>query len=152
METKPLTTTTNPKEVPSETIEKYMVPRNKIVTFKPEQPIQEVIKVIIEKKISGAPVLDEQNHMVGMISEKDCLRLIVDQAYYNMPAETRKVSDYMTPNVQSLSPKTTILEAATHFLNSPIRRFPVVENDTLIGQVSRRHILQAAQDIMAETR
>ena len=63
-----------------ETIEKYMVPLSHIVTFKPEQPIQEVIATIIEKKISGAPVLDDQNHLVGMISEKDCLRLIVDQA------------------------------------------------------------------------
>ena len=92
-------------------------------------------------------MLDDQHHLVGMISEKDCLRLIVDQAYYNMPPETRKVSDYMTPKVQSLSPKTTVVEAAIEFLNSPIRRFPIVENGMLIGQVSRRHILKAAQDM-----
>ena len=130
-----------------ETIEKYMVPLSHIVTFKPEQPIQEVIATIIEKKISGAPVLDDQNHLVGMISEKDCLRLIVDQAYHNMPAETRRVSDYMTPKVQTLSPKTNIVEAAMEFLNSPIRRFPIVENGRLVGQVSRRHILKAAQNL-----
>jgi CBS domain-containing protein len=130
-----------------ETIEKYMVPLSNIITFKPDQPIQDVISIIIKKRISGAPVLDDQHHMVGMISEKDCLRLIVDQAYYNMPAETRKVSDYMTAKVQTLSPKTNIVEAAIEFLNSPIRRFPVVEDGMLIGQVSRRHILKAAQNI-----
>ena len=135
-----------------ETIEKYMVPLSHIVTFKPEQPIQEVIATIIEKKISGAPVLDDQNHLVGMISEKDCLRLIVDQAYHNMPAETRRVSDYMTPTVQTLSPKTNIVEAAMEFLNSPIRRFPIVENGRLVGQVSRRHILKAAQNLKPTSR
>ena len=135
-----------------ETIEKYMVPLSNMVTFKPDQPIQDVISTIVNKKIAGAPVLDDQHHLVGMISEKDCLRLIVDQAYYNMPPETRKVSDYMTPKVQSLSPKTTVVEAAIEFLNSPIRRFPVVENGMLIGQVSRRHILRAAQDMKSTTR
>jgi CBS domain-containing protein len=130
-----------------ETIEKYMVPLSNMVTFKPDQPIQDVISTIVKKKIAGAPVLDDQHHLVGMISEKDCLRLIVDQAYYNMPPETRKVSDYMTPKVQSLSPKTTVVEAAIEFLNSPIRRFPIVENGMLIGQVSRRHILRAAKDM-----
>jgi CBS domain-containing protein len=144
MDIKPTSTPPNP-EVQHETIEKYMVPLNNIITFKPDQPIQDVISIIIEKKIAGAPVLDEQHHLVGMISEKDCLRLIVDQAYNNMPAETRKVSDYMTAKVQSLSPKTSIVEAAVEFANSPIRRFPIVENGMLIGQVSRRHILKAVQ-------
>jgi len=135
-----------------ETIEKYMVPLSNMVTFTPDQPIQDVISTIVKKKIAGAPVLDDQHHLVGIISEKDCLRLIVDQAYYNMPPETRKVSDYMTPKVQSLSPKTTVVEAAMEFLNSPIRRFPIVENGMLIGQVSRRHILKAAQDMKSTTR
>jgi CBS domain-containing protein len=146
------TTTSNPNEAHYETIEKYMVPLSEIVTFKPDQPIQDVIATIVEKKISGAPVLDDQNHLVGMISEKDCLRLIVDQAYHNMPAETRRVSDYMTAKVQTLSPQTNIVEAAMEFLNSPIRRFPVVEHDRLVGQVSRRHILKAAQDLESTTR
>jgi CBS domain-containing protein len=138
---------TNPNEVQYETVEKYMVPLSDIITFKPDQSIQEVISIIINKKIAGAPVLDDQHHLVGIISEKDCLRLIVDQAYYNMPAETRKVSDYMTPNVRTLSSKTNIVDAAIEFLNSPIRRFPIVDDGILIGQVSRRHILKAAQNI-----
>jgi CBS domain-containing protein len=142
----------DPNDKQYETIEKYMVPLSNIVTFKPDQPIQDVISIIIKKKIAGAPVLDDQQHLVGMISEKDCLRLIVDQAYYHMPAETRKVSDYMTAKVQTMSPKTNIVEAAMEFLNSPIRRFPIVENGMLIGQVSRRHILRAAQNLKSTAR
>ena len=131
----------------SETIDKYMVPTDHIVIFRPDQPIQEVIATIIEKKIAGAPVLDDQNRLVGIISEKDCLRLIVDQVYHNMPGDSRKVSDYMTREVQSLGPKTSVVDAAVEFLNTPMRRFPVVENGALIGQVSRRHILRAIKDL-----
>ena len=142
----------NPSGAQYETIEKYMVPLSNMVTFKPDQSIQDVISTIINKKIAGAPVLDDQQHLVGIISEKDCLRIIVDQAYHNLPAETRKVSDYMTVKVQTLSPKTNVVEAAVEFLNSPIRRFPIVENGMLIGQVSRRHILRAAQNLKSTTR
>jgi CBS domain-containing protein len=134
-----------------ESILKYMVPINNMITFKPDQSIQEVIAKIIETKISGAPVVDDNKRMVGIISEKDCLRLIVDQAYHNLPAESRKVSDYMTANVKTLSPKTNVVEAAIEFLNSSVRRFPVIENGTLLGQVSRRDILRAAQNIKSAT-
>lgn len=140
---------TNANDVMHELVEQYMVPLDRMITFKPDQPIQEVISIIIDKKISGAPVLDDQKHLVGIISEKDCLRLIVDQAYHNLPAETRKVSDYMTVNVKSMTPKTTVVDAAMEFLNSPIRRFAVVDSEgRLLGQVSRRDILSASQKII----
>lgn len=133
----------------NEVVEQYMVPLDRMITFRPDQPIQEVISIIIDKKISGAPVLDDQKHLVGIISEKDCLRLIVDQAYHNLPAETRKVSDYMTANVKSMNPKTSIVDAAMEFLNSPIRRFAVVDDEGhLLGQVSRRDILAASQKMI----
>lgn len=151
MNFKPTFETKNPQEAHYESIVNYMVPLNSMVTFRPDQPIQEVIAKIIESKISGAPVVDENRHMVGIISEKDCLRVMVDEAYHNLPAESRKVSDYMTAKVKILSPQTNVVEAAIEFLNSSVRRFPVVENGTLIGQISRRDILKAAQKIKATT-
>ena len=134
----------------NETIEKYMVPLSKMMTFKPNQPIQDVIAAIIEKKIAGGPVLDDQNRLVGMISEKDCLRLIVDQAYHDLPPQTRQVSDYMTKAVETLSPDTKVVDAAMAFLKSPIRRYPIVKDGAIIGQVSRRHILRVTQDMKQE--
>ena len=151
MNFKPAFETKNPQTADYELIDKYMVPLNNMITFTPDQSIQEVIKIIIDKKISGAPVLDSQRHLVGIISEKDCLRIIVDQAYHNLPANERKVSDYMTAQVKTLSPKTNVVEAAIEFLNSPVRRFPVVENGVLVGQISRRDVLKAAQNIKSTT-
>jgi len=130
-----------------ESIVKYMVNRKDLITFSPDDDINKIIDVIIEKKISGAPVLDEGGKLVGIISEKDCLRIIVDQAYHNLPYNSPKVSDYMTKNVKTLSPDSNVVEAATLFLDSPVRRMPVVDNGALIGQISRRDILRAAKNI-----
>lgn len=125
----------------------FMVPVNLLISFRADQPIREVIDTIIEEGISGGPVLDEQKKLIGIISEKDCLRLMVDEAYHNLPASTRKVSDYMTSKVQTLSPSADVVEAAHAFLNSPVRRLPIVDNGKLVGQVSRRDILKAAQEL-----
>jgi CBS domain-containing protein len=128
-----------------------MVQAKDLVTFSPDQTIQEVIDIIIEKRISGAPVLDTQRKLVGIISEKDCLRIIVDQAYHNLPIEPKKVSDYMTVNVKTLSSESDVVEAANEFLNTPIRRLPIIEKGVLIGQVSRRDILKASKNISPTT-
>jgi CBS domain-containing protein len=134
-----------------ELVTKYMVRSSDMITFSPDQDIQEVIDIMIDKRISGAPVLDNQRRLVGIISEKDCLKVMVDQAYHNLPMSNRKVSDYMTEKVKTLSPASDVVEAADEFLNTPIRRLPIVENGVLLGQVSRRDILKAAKNINSTT-
>lgn len=130
-----------------ETVVKYMVQLHNLVTFSPDQSIYEVIEIIIDRKISGAPVLDEYRKLVGIISEKDCLRIIVDEAYHNQPLPSRTVGDYMTRAIKTLTPDSDIVTAANEFLSTPVRRMPVVENGVLLGQVSRRDILKAARNI-----
>jgi CBS domain-containing protein len=134
-----------------ESVKNYMVEHKNLITFRPEQDIYEVIDIMIDKRISGAPVLDEAGTLVGIISEKDCLRIIVDQAYHNQPMSAPKVADYMTKKVKTLSHDTDVVGAATEFLNSPVRRLPVVKDGILLGQVSRRDILKAAKNISPTT-
>jgi CBS domain-containing protein len=130
-----------------ESVKSYMVELKNLITFRPDQNIFEVIEVIIDKRISGGPVLDEAGQLVGIISEKDCLRIIVDQGYHNQPYDAPKVADYMTKKVITLSHDSDIVAAAGAFLNSPVRRLPVVRDGVLLGQVSRRDILRAAKNI-----
>ncbi|MCB0492644.1 MAG: CBS domain-containing protein [Cyclobacteriaceae bacterium] len=134
-----------------ELVTKYMVSVGDLVTFSPDQSIQEAIDIIIDKRISGAPVLDSTGKLVGMLSEKDCLKIIVDQAYHNLPIESRKVSDYMTADVKTVPPDSDVVSAANQFLHSPIRRMPVVDNGVLKGQISRRDILRASKNFKATT-
>lgn len=134
-----------------ELIEKYMIPLSQMITLRPDQDIHEAIAIILKERISGAPVMDEHQHLVGNLSEKDCLQIIVDQAHNDLPVASRKVSDYMSTKVHTFSLKTNVVEAAMEFLNSPIRRYAIVDKGVLIGQISRREILRATQNIKNTT-
>lgn len=122
------------------------------VTLKPGLTINEAVDVLLNFKVTGVPVLDEERKIVGMITEKDCLRLIVDSAYNNLPYEDKHVSDYMSPVVKTISIDSDILDVANEFLTTNFRKFPVVnDHGRLVGQVSRRDILKAIRDMKNTT-
>lgn len=119
-----------------------------LISFKPDDKIENAMEQLLQNRISGAPVLDENRHIVGVLSQKDCLRTILENAYYNMPPTEGLVHDYMTRDVATISAEDDVLSAAERFLNSYYRRFPVLNQEgRVIGQVSRRDILQAAMEI-----
>lgn len=131
-----------------ESVKKYMTENP--ITFKPDQDIYEVVKVMIAKKISGGPVLNDKKELVGMISEKDCLRVLVDSAYYDLPAGT--VADYMSKTPVVLSDQKNIVEVASEFLKTHFKRFPVVDKDgKLVGQISRSDVMRAVKDFKGIT-
>ncbi|NLR94121.1 MULTISPECIES: CBS domain-containing protein [Flammeovirga] len=134
---------------PYPSVEKYMT--KKLIVFKPEQNIEEAMQVLVEEKISGAPVVNESGDLVGMLSEKDCLHIILESRYLNYPASQGLVQDYMTKAVTTISSDKDVVEVAMIFENSSFRRYPIVKGGKLIGQVSRRDILRAACDLQSTT-
>ncbi len=130
-------------------VEKYMATDE--VTLSPDLNINEAIDIILEKKLTGVPVLDKDRKIVGMITEKDCLRLMIDGAYNNLPYDDRTVADYMTPVVKLVTTDHDILDVANEFLTTHFRKFPVVHDGKLVGQVSRRDILKAFRQIKNTT-
>ncbi len=114
-----------------------------LTTFKPSQSVGEVVKCLIAKKISGGPVVDESGKLVGIISEGDCLKEIVRGQYNNSPNNAGLVSDHMISEVITIDPNMNVFDAAQKFLNSKVRRFPVVKDGVLMGQISQRDILEA---------
>lgn len=120
------------------------------ITLSPDLPIDEAINIILDNKLTGVPVLNKDKEIVGMLTEKDCLRLLVDGAYNNMP-NSKVVADYMTPMVKTVSDEHDILDVANEFLTTNFRKFPVVRKGKLIGQVSRRDILKAIRETKATT-
>ncbi|HMQ46254.1 MAG TPA: CBS domain-containing protein [Saprospiraceae bacterium] len=116
----------------------------KLITFTPDADIREAIDVLLKKKISGAPVVDDKGKLIGMLSEVDCLRILLDGPYNKEPAKTLVcVRDYMSGDVTTISSEKTILDAAFLFVNSGLKRLPVLENGELIGQISRVDVLHA---------
>jgi CBS domain-containing protein len=127
-------------------VTEYMV--SKLITFSPDDNITDVIDSLLENRITGAPVLNNQNQVVGLIDDKDCLKVLVESAYHNMPITKSKVAHYMSTNMKSISDKDTIVDAANIFLSSYYKRLQVKDdNGKLVGQISRRDILRAIKDM-----
>jgi CBS domain-containing protein len=133
----------------SESVTQYMAKH--LITFNPQQTIGEVVKAMLKHKISGAPVVNEQGVLIGLISEKDCLKVMLDFAYHNQPLRSSKVVDYMTTEVTTVSSDANVFDVASLFVKTNFRRFPVLAQGKLVGQVSRRDILKAAQRMKATT-
>lgn len=121
-----------------------------LITFKPSQSVQEVVEALIRHKISGGPVVNEKNELVGIISEGDCLKQLSESRYYNMPLEHDNVEKRMAKNVETIDGNMDVFDAANKFLQSKIRRFPIVENGKLVGQISQKDILKAALQLKGE--
>lgn len=113
----------------------------KLVTFTPEMDIMTAMQVLLKKHISGAPVVNAEGHLVGVLSKKDCLRVVFTASYHKEWGGS--VGDYMTRDVQTIDADTDLVTAAKKFVEGPYRRYPVMRGGRLVGQVSRFDILQA---------
>lgn len=123
-----------------------------VITFHPLQSIADAMDTFLEHKISGAPVMDEDGKLIGILSEIDCMKIMVDEAYHNLPHGKITVMQYMSNNVAIVPINADVLDVASKFLHTHFRRFPVVDsNGKLVGQVSRRDILQATRDLKSST-
>jgi len=122
-------------------IKDYMA--TNLSTFTPETPISEAIQFLNTHKISGAPVIDGQGCLVGMLSEKDCLKVALQSSYYE-DWVGGAVSEYMTSEVETVEDSASVVDLAEKFLDSSYKRFPVLNEDgALVGQISRSDVLRA---------
>ena len=112
-----------------------------LITFQSDTPIETAMESFLENKISGAPVLDDQGKLVGVLSEKDCMRTLFESSYYNNLGGF--VREYMSTNLKTINIHDTLSNVADEFIKSRFRRFPVMEGNKLVGQISRRDILRA---------
>ena len=114
-----------------------------LITFFENQDVDIAIDVLLENSISGAPVLSDDMHLVGMLSEKDCLKVVTDREYHNLLSRG-KVGEYMSTHLFTMPDTSDIIDVANAFLSSNFRRFPIVNSDgVLMGIVNRRDILGA---------
>ncbi|MFC0264665.1 CBS domain-containing protein [Fontibacter flavus] len=139
-----------PKKTASPVLVKDHMSTNLIV-FRPEDSIDHVLDMLTQRKISGAPVVNGDGQLVGIISEVDCLKEIIKGKYSNTPKFPGKVAEHMTEDVITLSPEMSIFDAAQKFLELKIRRFPVLKDGRLIGQISLSDIIRAFPKLKSTT-
>ena len=116
-----------------------------IVTFKPDTDVLEAIHVLVKNRIAGAPVVDDEGNLIGMLSEYDCMKVALDAGYHgNWGGPVR---DFMNVGAQTVDADMSIVDLAQVFIKKKLRRFPVMQGTHLVGQISRRDVLRALEVI-----
>ncbi|MFB9056056.1 CBS domain-containing protein [Mariniflexile ostreae] len=122
-----------------------------LITFTADQSIDSVMETLIKNRISGGPVVNDKNELIGIISEGDCIKQISESRYYNMPMQNETIENYMVREVDTIDGNMNIFDAASKFLETKHRRFPIVENGKLVGQISQKDVLKAAMNFKGHT-
>jgi len=127
----------------SVTVKDYMAAN--VITFKPDTDIMDAVRTLVEKRISGAPVIDNRGNIIGMLSEKDCLEVLLQASYFG--ERGGKVSEFMSRSVKTVNLDDSLVDVAKMFLKDPFKRYPVMRDNVLVGQISRADVLKALKDL-----
>lgn len=131
-----------------------------VASVSPHTTYEEVARLLYTKGISGVPVLDEKEQVVGFVSEKDIIRILYPwyksfyespQSYTDMEARESKAGDikntkvevFMKKNILTVTPDDPIMKAGSLMLAHDVNRLPVVENGKVVAMVSRDSIYKA---------
>ena len=121
----------------------YMLPHPAAV--RSDATLTEAMGVILDNRISGLCVVDDQQNLVGILSELDCLRGVLSSVYNKTGMGA--VRDYMArENLTVAHPDEDIVDVAQDMLMNNKRRRPVVEDGRLVGQITCRQLLKAVME------
>jgi len=118
-----------------------------IISVRDDEDIYAAIRVMDVNEITGLPVVNEKGKLVGVITEKDVLALL-----YNMRDKPGVVREFMTAEVVSFDIETDLAEIAEALRTQNFRRVPILDNDRLVGIVSRRDVIRHMQELRHEDR
>lgn len=114
----------------------------KLVTLTPNMDVHEAIGKLLNHRISGAPVLDSEQRLLGVFSERCCMDVLIKASYEQLPST--QIFPFIDTAPRCITEDTDLLTIAQIFQSTPTRRLPVVrDGNFLVGQISRRDLLQA---------
>ena len=110
------------------------------LSFRPDSGVIVALRQLLTASMSGAPVVDADNILIGFLSEADCMRGALMGGYFSTIGEL--VRDRMTTEVESIGANTNLVDVAEKFLHNNRRVLPVVEEGKVVGLVQRRCVLE----------
>ena len=133
-----------------------------VYTVTDEANIGEVIRILVENQINGVPIIDSKQKVVGFISDGDIMKFVAKQnpriidmtsfitVWYDTESFEKKMDDLMDLNVMELATTKLVSveadydidEAAKVLGDKKIKKVPVLENDKLVGVITRSDILR----------
>jgi CBS domain-containing protein len=115
------------------------------LAFKPEMDVLTAVHLLLERRLTGAPVVDGGGQLVGFFSEKDGLRVALNASYYEQPGGP--VGQYMAREVRTLDAAASMADAIELFVAHHFHCYPVLSAGKLVGQLSRRDALKALEKL-----
>jgi predicted transcriptional regulator len=122
----------------------------KPLAFTPDRRLLDAVRVLIDQRIPGAPVVDDQGNLVGALTEQTFLESVVVAGYHGEGGG--RVGDHMNEEVQTVNVDASLFDIATLFIETGYRWFPVVDENRLVGVVARREVLRAIIDAFGRRR
>lgn len=116
-----------------------------LTTFRPDTDVLDAVHELVTHRIAGAPVVDSEGNLIGVLSELDCMKVALNAGYHGHWGGP--VADFMSEDVQTVDAEMNIVDLAQVFIDSKFRRFPVMDENRLVGQISRRDVLRALEEI-----
>ncbi len=108
-----------------------------VVTVTPDATLRDAASLILRHGVSGLPVVDDQDQLVGVLSEWDLLEVLEEPE-----RELELVGKYMTPDPVCVNEETSLVEVVDLFQTRRVRRLPVVRDMFLVGVVSRHDLIR----------
>lgn len=136
------TSSTSIKVLVDDYIHKALVPLD------PEMDILDAAKLLLKKGLTGLPVIDELNNLVGFLSEKDVLKHAYEAKYNSLPGGT--VKKYMTTKLITVELGTEIFDVLNLFIKNQYQVYPVVKQGKFVGIIQRTMALKAILDMKDE--
>lgn len=111
--------------------------KKKVITVRDKAKVEEASKLLIEKKLSGVPVMDKNQNLVGFVSEKDIIQAIDSKDFLK-----KSVRDVMTRDVTSVEENASLDYISEVFTEKPLRRIPIVRGRKVVGIISRKDVIK----------
>lgn len=113
-----------------------------VVFIDPDEPVEHAIELMLRHGVSGLPVVNSCDQLLGVITEYDILDIINDPQ-----TERKMVYHFMTRDPDTIDANASIFELGRLFHGRSIRRYPVLENGKLVGIISRRELIRFVRDV-----
>ncbi|KAB0464140.1 MULTISPECIES: CBS domain-containing protein [Vibrio] len=120
-------------------VKDYMT--KQVVTFTPDMPLSLALDKVMRSPHMGGPVIDDNEQVIGFLSEQDLLDKLVKVSYFCQ--DTHIVRDCMYQEVLSVSPELSIIELADMMQVGKPKAYPVIDNKKLVGMITRSDVLKA---------